>query len=214
MNIEETLNTLAELGAGWILWLLVGLSVLALGIVLERGVALTRARVDPRALRLELQRLLDAGSIDEARALLRASGSYEGQIVLAGLRHEELEPAAVEDSMAAERAAVKADMERNLSFLGTVGNNAPFVGLLGTVIGIIKAFQELDASAGQVTQGLMTEVGEALVATAVGLLVALPAVAFYNLLLRVVRGRLQVAESLGLDLLAHLRRGRAAGGAG
>ncbi len=96
-------------------------------------------------------------------------------------------------------------MERNLAFIGTVGNNAPFVGLLGTVIGIIRAFQALDESQGQVSEGLMAEVGEALVATAIGLLVALPAVAAYNFFQRVIKGRLAWSDALGHDILASLR---------
>ena len=71
-------------------------------------------------------------------------------------------------------------MERRLAFLGTLGANAPFIGLLGTVIGIIRAFAELNEAAGKVTAGLMTEVGEALVATAIGIMVAIPAIAVFN----------------------------------
>jgi len=82
-----------------------------------------------------------------------------------------------------------------VTVLATIGNNAPFVGLLGTVIGIIRAFQELDRSQGQVTSSLMSEVGEALVATAIGLLVALPAVAAFNALQRVITARLERAQS-------------------
>ena len=104
-------------------------------------------------------------------------------------------------------------MERNLAFLGTVGNNAPFVGLLGTVIGVIQAFHALDQSGGQATAGVMATVGEALVATAIGLLVALPAVAFFNYFQRVIRYRLTWADVLGRDLLAHLK-GIDAGGPG
>ena len=98
-------------------------------------------------------------------------------------------------------------MERNLAFLGTVGNNAPFVGLLGTVIGIIGAFKKLDESAGQVTAGLMAQIGEALVATAIGILVALPAVAFYNFFMRTIRNRLSRADALGRHVLAMLKAG-------
>ncbi len=96
-------------------------------------------------------------------------------------------------------------MERNLAFLGTVGNNAPFVGLLGTVIGVIRAFQELNESQGQVSTGLMSEVGEALVATAIGILVALPAVATYNYFQRVIKKRLVWSDALGRDILAYLK---------
>ena len=95
-------------------------------------------------------------------------------------------------------------MEKRLTFLGTLGANAPFIGLLGTVIGIVRAFALLDQSAGKVTSGLMSEVGEALVATAIGILVALPAVAFFNVFQRVIKARLARADALGRELLAQL----------
>jgi biopolymer transport protein ExbB len=103
-------------------------------------------------------------------------------------------------------------MERNLAFLGTVGNNAPFVGLLGTVIGVMRAFAALDQSGGQVSEGLMREIGEALVATAIGLLVAIPAVAFFNFFQRTIRLRIGRAEALGRDLLAYLKERENSGG--
>ena len=100
-------------------------------------------------------------------------------------------------------------MERNLAFLGTLGNNAPFIGLLGTVIGIVRAFRELSESKGQMSAALMAEIGEALVATAVGLLVALPAIALFNLFQRTIRARLSRADALSGEVLAHLKSGAA-----
>jgi len=90
------------------------------------------------------------------------------------------------------------------AFLGTLGANAPFVGLLGTVIGIVRAFHLLDQSGGKVSSGLMSEVGGALVATAIGIIVALPAVAFFNGFQRVIKTRLSRADALGRELLAQL----------
>ena len=118
----------------------------------------------------------------------------------------------MEESLNGERLLAKSRMERNLAFLGTVGNNAPFVGLLGTVIGIIRAFQALNESQGQVSTGLMAEIGEALVATAIGLLVALPAVAAYNTFQRIIRGRLVWADSMGRDVLEYMKASKGPGG--
>jgi biopolymer transport protein ExbB len=95
-------------------------------------------------------------------------------------------------------------MERNLAFLGTVGNNAPFVGLLGTVIGIIRAFHSLDESQGKITAGLMADIGEALVATAIGILVALPAVAAFNYFQRLIKTRLARGSALGSHIVSYL----------
>jgi biopolymer transport protein ExbB len=105
-------------------------------------------------------------------------------------------------------------LERGLAFLGTVGNNAPFVGLFGTVVGVIHAFEELGHSApghptggmaGQVaSQAVMAGIAEALVATAVGILVALPAVAAYNYLQRRVTSLLNGSDVLGNLVLAYV----------
>ena len=106
-------------------------------------------------------------------------------------------------------------LERGTVFLGTVGNNAPFVGLLGTVIGVIAAFEELGhaapghgagpGAASQIaSQAVMSNIAEALVATAVGLLVALPAVAAYNYFQRKIAALCQGSEALTNIVLAYL----------
>ena len=78
------------------------------------------------------------------------------------------------------------------------------MGLLGTVIGIIRAFHTLDESQGKITAGLMADIGEALVATAIGILVALPAVAAYNYFQRVIKSRLARGNAMGSHLVSHL----------
>src|SRR5690606_9252978 len=100
-------------------------------------------------------------------------------------------------------------------FLGTLGNNAPFIGLLGTVIGVIGAFEELGhaapghgggaGAASQVaSQAVMSSIAEALIATAVGLLVALPAVAAYNYFQRKIASLCQGSEALTNLVLAYM----------
>lgn len=205
MDIEERLTAFAMLGAGWVMWLLVLLSVVAVAIVLERAYYMLSTRDDARALKSDLLGLLKKGDLDAAKKRLARSKSFEARIVHAGLDGSDHGVASAEERMAGESSLAKLYMERNLAFLGTVGNNAPFIGLLGTVIGVIRAFHALDAGAGQVTSGLMSEIGEALVATAIGILVALPAVAFFNLFNRIIKGRLARADALGRDLLAYLK---------
>lgn len=204
-DIQERLTAFAMLGAGWVMWLLVALSVLCVAIMLERAYYLFSGRDDIQALRQELKKHLGAGDLESARRRLASSKSYEAQVAHAALDGVDHGPAAVEETLIAETALAKARMERNLAFLGTVGNNAPFVGLLGTVIGVIRAFHELNQSQGQVTSGLMAEVGEALVATAIGLLVALPAVAFFNFFQRLIKNRLVWTETLGHEVLAYAK---------
>jgi biopolymer transport protein ExbB len=203
MDIVHKLSALAGFGATWVLWFLVGLSLLGAAIVVERTLCffLTRDNVD--ALGSIVVDALLTGDAARAHHRLQESPSFEARIVSASLGADSLETAEIRLASASLRARI--DMERHLAFLGTVGSNAPFVGLLGTVIGIIGAFRQLDASGGRLTEGLMAEVGEALVATAVGILVAIPAVAFFNVFQRVIRIRLARAEALGKDVLAALR---------
>ena len=214
MNIQERLTAFAMLGAGWVMWLLVILSVICLAIVLERAYYLFATRGNVDELRRELMKRLKAGDTQGAEKMLGASKAVEARIVHAALEGDERSPEVFEERLAGAALTARLAMERNLAFLGTVGNNAPFLGLLGTVIGVIRAFQALEEGAGQVTSGLMAEIGEALVATAIGILVALPAVAFFNLFQRVVRARLARADSLGREILALFRSETAAQASG
>src|SRR5690606_27270598 len=95
-------------------------------------------------------------------------------------------------------------MERGLAYLATVGSNAPFVGLFGTVLGIIKAFHDLAQNVEAASEAVMAGISEALVATAVGLLVAIPAVVLYNAFSRWVRNRIARSESLADLVLARM----------
>ena len=205
INIQERLTAFAMLGATWVMWLLVILSIVGVAIIFERAYYFFVSRDDAKKIQEDLRLMLAKDDLATARQRLSQSPAFEAKIVAAGLEIADDGPDSVEERLTAETLLAKSQMERNLAFLGTVGNNAPFVGLLGTVIGIIRAFSELEQSAGQVTSGLMSQIGEALVATAIGILVALPAVAFYNYFQRTIRSRLTWAEALGHDLLAHLK---------
>jgi biopolymer transport protein ExbB len=107
--------------------------------------------------------------------------------------------------MTAARAAERVRLERRLAFLGTLGNNAPFIGLFGTVIGIIKAFHDLSMDTSSGARVVMAGISEALVATAMGLFVAIPAVVAYNYFQRRIRARLAASDALAHVLLAQLR---------
>jgi biopolymer transport protein ExbB len=199
MDINR-ITSLAQFGAGWVLWLLIGLSIVAVAVAIERAVLFLSSRDDIVRLRDELRVLLCRGDESAARRKLEESPSFEARVAAAGLNADG--SASAEERIAGETELVRLTMEKNLTVLGTLGNNAPFIGLLGTVIGIVRAFRELESSSGQVSAGLMAEIGEALVATAVGLVVALPAVAFFNFYQRIIRARLARAGALGHEILA------------
>jgi biopolymer transport protein ExbB len=191
-------------GSAWVMWLLVGLSVIGFAIAMERAYVFTRTRDHVAALSADVTRLIGRGAIDAAQERLSRSRSFEARIVSAGLGQTAAGPKAVEQTMASATLLAKLQMEKRLAFLGTLGANAPFIGLLGTVIGIVRSFHLLEKTAGSMSAGLMAEVGEALVSTAIGILVALPAVAFFNAFQRVIKTRLARAEALGQDVLSQL----------
>jgi biopolymer transport protein ExbB len=208
VNIQDKLTGFAMLGATWVMWVLVGLSVGGLAVALERAIYLLRTSDNVRRLKTDLLALLKGRDVTSARERLALSPSFEAQIAAAGLAEPEDGAASAEERIAGATQLAKLRMEKRLAFLGTLGNNAPFIGLLGTVIGIIRAFHELNESAGKVTAGLMSEVGEALVATAIGILVALPAIAAFNMFQRVIKARLAHADALSREVMAYLKAER------
>ena len=209
MDIQAKLTSFAMLGATWVMWVLVGLSIGGVAIALDRAIYLIRTSDNYRRLKRDVLAFLRVGDVDAARDRLAASKSVEAQVAAAGLANPEDGAASAEERIAGATHVAKIRMERRLAFLGTLGANAPFIGLLGTVIGIIRAFAELNEAAGKVTAGLMSEVGEALVATAIGIMVAIPAIAVFNAYQRVIKTRLARAESLGREVMAYLRSDRA-----
>lgn len=204
MDLQARLTEFAMNGAEWVMWLLVGLSIIGFAVAMEKAYALLRSRDQVAALSADVVRLLGRGDLEAAKTRLAQSPSFEARIVGAGLEQTAGGVRAVEDTMAGATQLAKLQMEKRLAFLGTLGANAPFIGLLGTVIGIIRSFQLLEKTSGSMSSGLMAEVGSALVATAIGILVALPAVAFFNAFQRVIKGRIARADALGRDVLSHL----------
>ncbi|HVR64922.1 MAG TPA: MotA/TolQ/ExbB proton channel family protein [Polyangia bacterium] len=214
--IETVKELLLASGAGWVLWLLGALSAGSLALAIERGLYLRRRGGELEALARSLDAALYATDFAQARRLLAASPTSAARIADAGLRLADRGIAVAEKAMQSATALERARLERWLAFLGTVGNNAPFVGLFGTVVGVIHAFEELGhgapghgaTAAGQVaSQAVMASIAEALVATAVGILVALPAVAAYNYLQRRVSSLLAGADVLTNLVLAYVAEG-------
>ncbi len=205
MAIENGLRALAGFGAGWVMWLLLALSAIVLAVALERAIVLFLGRDDVDKLRRDLASALGRGDLVAARGHVVASKSFEAGVLAAGLAALPRGPAAVEERLASEAQHARLTMERRLAILGTVGSNAPFVGLLGTVIGIIRAFHALDASGGQASTALMAEIGEALTATAVGIFVALPAVALFNLFKTEIAKRMARADAMGREMLSYVK---------
>jgi len=229
MKLTEWLQRLmTNFGAQWVMWLLIGLSVVSVAIMLERAWFYWSLRDDLVRLASDLRELLRNGDLEGAKKKMEASPSAEAAVVVAGLVEADRGGRAAEEAMHGALALQRMRLERRLAYLGTLGNNAPFIGLFGTVIGVVQAFAALgrqdsasaaaEAAAGMAPQEVMAAIAEALVATAVGLAVAIPAVATYNFFQRQMKSTLGNTDALSRVLLAHLagveagRAGKAAGG--
>ena len=214
MNLVEWLQHLmTNFGAAWVMWLMIALSVGSVTIMLERGWFYYSIRDDIPQLAQALRDKLRGDDLPAALGLLEKSPSAEAAVVVAGLREADRGVKAAEKAMRGAAALQKMKLEQRLAFLGTLGNNAPFIGLFGTVIGVVQAFEQLgkqgmgnaaQAATGAAPTAVMSAIAEALVATAVGLAVAIPAVAAYNFYQRHTRAVLGNTEALSNVLLAHL----------
>ncbi|WP_224361415.1 MotA/TolQ/ExbB proton channel family protein [Hyalangium versicolor] len=191
--------------AEWVLWLLVSLSVLSIALMLERAVYFATHRLnDSEALALKLAR----GEFDSVRSAVEGKKGMEAAVIREGLASTSQGADTVEQVIASTVARERPQYERYLSFLGTLGNNAPFIGLFGTVLGIIKAFHDLGATnvkGAAIQQTVMAGISEALVATAVGLAVAIPAVVAFNVFNRQLKTLTSRTNALGFALVGSLR---------
>jgi biopolymer transport protein ExbB len=201
----EQLVRLPQFDARSALWLLVLLSIAALSVVVERAVLFFCSRDDATRLRFELRRLLQDHDLELARRRLEESPSFEARVAAAGLAADGA--ASAEERMHGESELCRLSMEQNLVLLGTLGKNAPLIGALGTVIGIVRA---LRGAGGQVWSGLLVQVGEALLATAIGLFVALLTALARDLFQRVIRARMGQASALSHEVMAFLKSPAAA----
>lgn len=196
----------AELGAEWVMWLMIALAFVMIVLVVERLRLFLSTRIDAPSIARDLVRLLDEGKLDEARARVARGKAMEERVLADALEVWDRGPVVVEQVLMSSVARERQRFDRFLTYFGTLGNNAPFIGLFGTVIGIIVAFKQL----GENPKGGLEVVGpgiaEALVATAVGLLLAIPAVVVFNYFKGMVKQRLSNTDFLGRIVLAQVSR--------
>jgi biopolymer transport protein ExbB len=170
----------ALLGAAWVLWLLIGLSILSVGVMFDRGLWFRGKDLEDDKFNNDMRAAFDRGEIDLFTKKHADSTAIPVQVALRGLTERERGPDAVAEAMSAEKSKWRKAGDKNLIVLGTLGNNVPFIGLFGTVLGIIKAFDDLKNKTAESESLVMSGIAEALVATAIGLLVAVPAVIAFN----------------------------------
>jgi biopolymer transport protein ExbB len=199
MRITERLLSFNLLGSDWVLWLLIALSVLSVTVMVERAISLRSRGPNLEGMARRLLSLMASSDLDAVREALGPARSPEVRVALAGLEELPRGRNAAAEAMASARTRERMILERNLGVLGTLGNNTPFIGLFGTVLGIMRAFADLSKNQTGGAGPVMAGISEALVATAVGLMVAIPAVIAFN----IFQGR--VRRMMGrVDAMAHL----------
>jgi biopolymer transport protein ExbB/TolQ len=204
-GLIPTLLALPIFRAEWVLWLLLLLSLASVAVMVERWIFYRTHAIDAQAVRAKLSDLLAQGDYQGAADYLEKYDSLETNVVLFGLRDYARGPESVEDLIAAATRKERARYEHRLNLLATVASNAPFVGLFGTVLGIIRAFKDLSGNLAEASSAVMGGIAEALVATAVGLLVAIPAVVAFNVLKGKVKAIADDGSLLTATLLAALK---------
>jgi biopolymer transport protein ExbB/TolQ len=177
---------MAAVGGEFVLYGLIILSIIGTGITIERLLFFARHGCKVEVFVPKLAAKLEKDkSLDGALKLLKEDGSEEANIVLRVMEWHDSGRDATRRMMDAILLERRPSLEKGTMFLGTVGNNAPFIGLFGTVLGVVQAFEKLGANAGGGSMdGVMSSIGEALIATAVGIIVAIPAVVAFNILSR------------------------------
>jgi biopolymer transport protein ExbB len=182
MLTESLSHFFEDLGAEWVLWLLILLSVLSLAVTLERWLFLRHHAVDSDKMTRDALAALKRGGGQEAMRVVEGQVSMLAVVLQAAFEAFADGVSSVEEVIQAAITRDRLRYDRRLAVLSTIAVNAPFIGLLGTVIGVLNAFGQL-ASALQGasrTELVMGSIAEALVATAVGLAVAIPAVIAFN----------------------------------
>jgi biopolymer transport protein TolQ len=177
----ETLFKIAEASAFSILYLMGFLSVVSVSIMIERFFALKRISASSKSISLGFRNVIETQDLEQINQLSENGKSLEARALGYGLGFVKKHGASgLDELFDSFKAIERPGLEKNLNILGTIASNAPYIGLLGTVMGIMKAFNDLAVAPGQGNEVVMAGIAHALVSTAIGLAVAIPAVVAFN----------------------------------
>lgn len=178
----ESMFKIAEASANFILYFMGFLSVVSFAIIAERWLTLRKLGAHSKELEAKFRDVIETQAPEKIASLTEYDSSVEGRALKYGLNHVNKSSSSVglDEIFSSFKTMEKPKLEGNLYILGTIASNAPYIGLLGTVMGIMKAFHDLGNSPGQGNEVVMSGIAHALVSTAVGLALAIPAVIAFN----------------------------------
>jgi biopolymer transport protein ExbB len=194
---------------GWPIWPLILASILALSLIIERGVALRRDKILPATLLSDVVGLWNKRQLTSDVISKLERSSPLGRVLAAGLRNERATREGALQQIEAAGAVVANRLSKNLTLLGSIGSIAPLLGLLGTVVGMIAIFASQQG--GSNPQELARGISVALYCTAFGIIVAVPAVMTYRYYKRLVDDYLVDMEEQAERLLETVYADRKAG---
>lgn len=204
--MHERIFAIAHYGDMAVLYLLIGLSLVSLVMIVERYFALRREALVSKSFRQAFDQALKERDLGRVEALAQDQKTVEGRALSYALDHLKANGrAGLEEAFATFSNLEKPRLEKSLGFLATVGSNAPYIGLFGTVLGIMKAFQDLSQAADAGQQTVMAGISAALVATAAGLMVAIPAVLAYNYFQKQVKSVLNSLDTCRDMVMAYAK---------
>lgn len=192
------------LKGGATMFVLTACSVVALAVFIERLLALRSSRVAPRSLLGEVGELVRAGKVAEALARCVGSSSAAGVIFTAVLRKQGAPEATLKEAAQEAGRREAARLERFVEAIGVVAALGPLLGLLGTVLGMIKVFQRVNEVGAGSPVEMAAGIWEALIATAYGLIVGIPALVMYRLILARIDGLVLRLEDEAVALVETL----------
>ncbi|MFH1006695.1 MAG: MotA/TolQ/ExbB proton channel family protein [Candidatus Latescibacterota bacterium] len=178
----ENLNLLTIVGkGGWLILPIVLCSLIAVVVIIERFWTLHRAKTNTASLIIRLRGALSTGDADRALRICRETQGPIATVLSAGMERHDQERARIREAMENAGNAEVFHLERYTGILATVAGVAPLIGFLGTVTGMIRAFMKIEALGGNVNADVLAGgIWEAMVTTAAGLAVGIPAMIFYN----------------------------------
>lgn len=195
LNIADTLRS------SFTMIILMACSVVALTFIFERWLFYKHTSIDADRFFMKIKEAFRNDGTEKAISVCNSSLSPLAAVVKSGLEESGKKPVVAAEMMDAMAIDQRTKLEKNLSILGTLGNIAPLIGLFGTVVGIIRAFHALSVSGSAGPSVISAGIAEALVTTAAGLVVAVPAVIFYNYYLRRVETVMNEIESVSKKVL-------------
>lgn len=205
--LAEKIFAVAHYVDQFVLVILLVLSIVSIGVILERFFYLKKVADESARVRARVRLAIQSNSVQDFEDIAKDPNSFEGRVAGYSLKHmKEAGSKGYEEIFNAYVLTERPELDKFLGFLATIGSNAPYIGLFGTVLGIMKAFNDLATAPDAGQQTVMAGISMALVATAAGLFVAIPAVIFYNSFTKKVKMILQNVESVKELGLAYAKK--------